>query len=164
MSRRYWCNKPQPQVAALAAAVHPAANAFHLSDTGLYVVHNPKLPPATATPAEQQPDGPTPPAAAAQQIAAGVTGVSKQDGTAPSNSPTQQLRSMPRGAAASPRGPARSSVGQVVDAAVVAGIPVVTADSHSPTGPVGRVECTCETDIFRAVGLAYVPPHLRSWQ
>jgi hypothetical protein len=48
-------------------------------------------------------------------------------------------------------------------AAVAADIFVVTPDSHSPTGLAGRVECSCETDIFGALGLAYVPPHLRSW-
>lgn len=48
-------------------------------------------------------------------------------------------------------------------AAVAADIFVVTPESHSPTGPAGRVECSCETEIFKVLGLAYVPPHLRSW-
>jgi DNA polymerase lambda len=47
------------------------------------------------------------------------------------------------------------------DAAAAAGIPVVSADSLTPSGTAGRVECGCETDIFKALGLAYVPPHLR---
>jgi hypothetical protein len=34
---------------------------------------------------------------------------------------------------------------------------------QTPSGPIGRVECSCEGDIFRALGLAYVPPHMRSW-
>lgn len=46
---------------------------------------------------------------------------------------------------------------------MAAGIPVVSADGHGPTGPAGRVECSCETDVFKAMGLVYVPPHLRSW-
>jgi DNA polymerase/3'-5' exonuclease PolX len=39
----------------------------------------------------------------------------------------------------------------------------VTKSGDSPTGPDGRVECSSEAEIFKVLGLAYVPPHLRTW-
>lgn len=130
---RYWCNKPRPEVAALAAAIHPAANAFHMSDTGLYVVYNPQL------------------------AAAHSPGKRKQPRT--SASTAEPVDDTAAGAAAAAGGSDDDSM----SAALAADIHVVTADSHSPTGPEGRVNCSRETDIFRVLGLPYVPPHLRSW-
>lgn len=125
-------------MASLAAVIHPAANAFHLSDTGLYVVYKAQRAKAAASPGSRK--RPRLPAAATAAAAA---------------------------AAADGDSDGQAGVGAGGDngaaAAVAAGIPVMTTDSHGPAGPAGRVECSCESDIFRAVGLAYVPPHLRSW-
>lgn len=140
LNHRYWCNKPRPEVAALAAAVHPAANAFHMSDTGLYVVYNAQLPPASSAAIHRQDT------AAVPLLKDAMAGSSQQGGAVASTAVHRM----------------RTSAGDDgLSAATAAGIPVVTADSHSPTGPVGRVKCSCETEIFGAVGLAYIPPHLR---
>jgi len=154
---RYWCNKPRPEVAALAAAVHPAANAFHLSDTGLYVVYNAQLPPASSAAVQRQDMAAAPlvTSAMAQQDTTGnrpdgptsAKGGICQQGGAVASTAMHRMHTL--------------AGNDGLSAATAAGIPVVTADSHSPTGPVGRVECSCETEIFRAIGLAYIPPHLR---
>jgi hypothetical protein len=180
-TRRYYCNKPVPQVAALAAAHHPAANAFHLNDSGLYVVHNPALP--------LPPDSPVAAAAVAAAAAAreacsggsggggggGARGAGSSGGAGGGPQALQgvQRGSAPPGgaqrsdwrspAAAAARAAAREAK---LDAATAAGLHVVTRDSHGPppgAAPAGRVECLSEGDIFRALGLAYVPPHMRSW-
>lgn len=161
---RYWCNKPIPETASLAAAIHPAANAFHLSDTGLYVVHNTQLPPAgqrTVSPGSQGRRG-----RRNSNTDIGLSAVTSAHTDA-------AAAGLPMDAAGNAPGPllgvtrasseAVAAAASAAAAAAADGIPVMTADSHGPSGPAGRVPASCEADIFRAVGLAYVPPHLRSW-
>lgn len=154
---RYWCNRPTPETASLAAAIHPAANAFHLSDTGLYVVHNTQLPPAgnsTASPGSQGRRGGRRSwnATARGGTSAHTDGAAAGLGTGAATGAAAEL----------PQGGTRAA-SEAAAAAAADGVPVMTADSHGPTGPAGRVPASCEADIFVAVGLAYVPPHLRSW-
>lgn len=121
-------------MAALAAAVHPAANSFHLSDGGLYAVFNPALANASASPGKRK------------------RGPADRGADAPS--------SPPHAGAGSGGGDGISATAE----AAAEGIHIVTQDGRGPTGGAGRVECASETEIFQALGLSYVPPHLRSWQ
>jgi hypothetical protein len=132
-------------VASLAAAIYLTANAFHLSDPGLCVVYKPQCAKAAASPASRK--RPRLPAAATAVTAAAATANAAgaaADGDSDGQGGAGGLGGGDDGAAA----------------AVAAGIPVMTTDSH---GPAGRVKCSCESGIFRVVGLAHVPPHLRSW-
>lgn len=144
---RHWCNRPTPEVSKLAAALNPAGNAFRLSDVELVVIHKADssrtgkrdaaaLPAAAAGEAAVQADGPTAAAAAGSHSEGGQRAHDVGSG----------LTAAELGHRRTVHGSRNGAAGGTIHETVV--------------GPV--VKCSCETDIFNALGLAYVPPHLRN--
>jgi hypothetical protein len=140
---RHWCNRPNEQVSALASALNPEGNAFRLGDQELVVIHKANV-------------GKNRTAAASYKGAAGsrrknaAEGSSASDdgGTDDARRQQQQQQQTDTFTTAKLGYSRMGSSGRS------------TTIKETVVGP--AVKCSCETDIFKAIGLEYVPPHLRN--
>lgn len=127
-------------MAALAAALNSTGNAFRLGDRELVVIHRTYTGKASSGNGDISKQQSTGPAAAAPAAAAG----DEEHGDAADLQQAQMDTTTTVKLGDSRMGLSGKS----------------TTVRETVVGP--AIKCSCETDIFKAIGLAYVPPHLRN--
>lgn len=179
---RYWCQKPPSSVRARAQALNPAANAFRLGDDKLVAVYRAPLRQAAVLkgivsgayvlpPGAEELLGRTGGGGGDRGAAAGAGGgaaAGRAAGAATADGPSAPQRRGSAGGRAGPEevvravhasdsrpGPwvARDLLAALLSGGLVKEDEVVVG----PLVPVHR-----EGELFQALGLAYIPPHMRS--
>jgi DNA polymerase lambda len=143
---RYWANTPLPSILAAAQRLNRQGNAFKLSDKELAVVHRA-------------------PVGKRWQLLSPRSSVRQLLSAEP---PSSSGNGQGGGGGDAGEGGASSGGGGLDKATQLAaaaqGAVLVPAreggERELVVGP--AVALTCETDIFRTLGLPYVPPHLRN--
>uniref|UniRef100_A0A383VYZ5 DNA polymerase beta thumb domain-containing protein n=1 Tax=Tetradesmus obliquus TaxID=3088 RepID=A0A383VYZ5_TETOB len=147
---RHWCNRPNDQVAALAAALNPEGNAFRLGDQELVVIHKANIKPKAAIAGQRG-------AAAGSRQRAETAGAAGAGDSSASDDDRQQQQQQQQ--------PQPQQQTDTITTPKLGNSRMGLSGRSSTiqetvVGP--AVKCSCETDIFKAIGLDYVPPHLRN--
>jgi hypothetical protein len=132
---RYWANTPLPSILAAAQRLNPQGNAFKLSDKELVVIHRA-------------------PVGKRWKLLSPHSSIRQVLSTEPPNSSGGSGQGAGGGDPDKATQLAAAAQGAVLVPAREGG------ERELVVGP--AVAVACETDIFRTLGLPYVPPHLRN--